>query len=303
MNAARPAGPAGERALAWGLVAPCLLAVAVFAFYPIAHTVYLSLHRLVMGLPGLGRPWAGLDNFALLFTDPLALKSLANTVLFVVVSTGLELVLGMAMALVINASFRGRAWVRAAVLVPWAIPTVVASQMWRFVANDNYGALNLVLYGSEVAAYQAWLAEPGWALALVIAADVWKTSSFAALIILAGLQTIAPEMMDAAELDGAGPWRRLWYMTLPAVRPALAVALIFRTMDAFRVFDLVYVMTRGGPGGATSVLQFFGYQKMFAEGFMGYGASAAVLVFALAMVFSLGYLALFRKVLFPGREG
>jgi multiple sugar transport system permease protein len=219
-------------------------------------------------------------------------------VVFVFGSTALELALGLVIALVINESFKGRGLVRAAVLIPWAIPTVVTSQMWRFLASDNYGLLNLLLYGRQVEAYRAWLADPGWALALVIFADVWKTSSFAALIILAGLQTIPAERYEAAEMDGAGPWRRFWHITLPALKPSLAVALIFRTMDAFRVFDLVFVMTQGGPGNASNVLQFYGYKKMFAEGFMGYGAAVAVLVFVLVLAVSAVYLLLFRKALF-----
>lgn len=288
---------ARERLFGWWLMAPCLLAVCVFAFYPIAHSVWLSLHRVVLGLPGLGQPWVGLGNYQRLLADPQALGALGNTLVFVAVSTAAELVIGLGIALVVNASFRGRGWVRAAVLVPWAIPTVVASQMWRFLASDQYGLINLALHGSDVAAYQAWLAQPGWALVMVICADVWKTSSFAALIILAGLQTIPRELYEAAALDGAGPLRRFWHVTLPALRPSLAIALIFRTMDAFRVFDLVYVMTQGGPGDGTNVLQFLGYKMMFAEGLMGAGAAVSVLVFVVVLVVSLAYLALFRRAL------
>lgn len=289
---------ARERLFAWGLLAPCLLTVCVFAFYPIASSVALSVHRIVLGLPGLGEPFVGLANYQRLAGDPEAMLALANTVVFVFGSTALELALGLAIALVINESFQGRGLVRAAVLIPWAIPTVVTSQMWRFLASDNYGLINLLLYGGEVQAYRAWLADPAWALALVIFADVWKTSSFAALIILAGLQTIPAERYEAAQMDGAGAWRRFWHITLPALKPSLAVALIFRTMDAFRVFDLVFVMTQGGPGNASNVLQFYGYKKMFAEGFMGYGAAVAVLVFVLVLAVSAAYLLLFRRALF-----
>ncbi len=290
--------PLRERWFAWGLLAPCLFTVALFAFYPICYSGFMSLHRLVLSLPRLGDPFVGLANYRWLVQDPEALRALLNTCIFVVVSTGLELCLGLAIALVMHQAFRGRSLVRAAVLIPWAIPTVVTSQMWRFIMSDNYGLLNLALFGHQVAAYRAWLADPFWALAAVIAADVWKTSSFAALIILAGLQTIPAELYEAARIDGAGAWRRFWHVTLPALRPALAVALLFRTMDAFRVFDLVFVMTQGGPGNATNVLQFYGYKKMFAEGFLGYGAAVAVLVFALVLAVSLCYLVFFRKALF-----
>jgi multiple sugar transport system permease protein len=287
-----------ERLFAWGLLAPCLFMVALFAFYPIAQSIILSLHQIILSLPQLGDPFVGLANFVQLAKDPEALRAILNTGLFVLASTLLELALGLVMALVMNQAIKGRSLLRAALLVPWAIPTVVTSQMWRFIMSDNYGLLNLALFGNDVAAYQAWLADPFWALVAIILADVWKTSSFAALILLAGLQTIPDEHYEAARIDGAGAWRRFLHITLPALKPAMAVALLFRTMDAFRVFDLVFVMTQGGPGNATNVLQFYGYQKMFAEGFLGYGASIAVLVFALVMAVSIIYLLLFRRALF-----
>ena len=296
---ARPAPPRGERALALGLMAPALLVAAVFAFYPIVNSCWLSLHRLVLGLPGLGQPFVGLDNYRRLWGDPAAWDSLAVTLAFVAWSTGLEVLIGLGMALVLNRAFRGRGLTRAAVLVPWAIPTVVSSQMWRFIMNDRYGLLNLVWHGQDLGSYQAWLAQPGWALAARVAADVWKTSSFAALLILAGLQTIPDELYEAARLDGAGAWQRFWRITLPLVKPAIFLALVFRTMDAFRVFDLVFVMTQGGPGGSTEVLQFFGYKKIFAEGFMGYGSTISVLVFATVFLVSLIYL----RLLWPRLAG
>ncbi len=287
-----------ERLFAWGLLTPCLFFVALFAFYPIIQSIVLSLYRIILSLPQLGDPFVGLSNYLRLAQDPEALRATLNTCLFVLASTLLELGLGLVIALVMHQAIRGRSLLRAALLIPWAIPTVVTSQMWRFIMSDNYGLLNLVLFGDDMAAYQAWLADPFWALLAVIMADVWKTSSFAALILLAGLQTIPEELYEAASIDGAGTWRRFLHITLPALKPAMAVALLFRTMDAFRVFDLVFVMTQGGPGNATNVLQFYGYQKMFAEGFLGYGASVAVLVFVLVMAVSLLYLALFRKALF-----
>ncbi|MBU1155806.1 MAG: sugar ABC transporter permease [Proteobacteria bacterium] len=260
----------------------------------------LSLHRIVLGLPGLGEPFVGLGNYARLLSDPTARASAGVTLIFVAVSTLCEVALGTLMALALDKSFRGRGLVRAAVLVPWAIPTVVASQMWRFILNDRYGLLNWLIFGDQVGSYRAWLAEPGWALAAVISADVWKTSAFAALIVLAGLQTIPRELNEAAALDGAGPWQRFRHLTLPLVLPALAVALVFRTMDAFRVFDLVYVMTQGGPANATNVLQFYGYKKMFAEGFMGYGSAVSVMVFFMVLAVSLIYLRLVGRRLLRG---
>lgn len=284
-----------------GLLAPCFLFVAVFAFWPIAYSVWLSLHRVVIGLPGLGEPFVGLANYAELLADPIARRSTLNTLVFVAASTALELAFGLVIALIINRQFPGRGSVRAAVLVPWAIPTVVSSQLWRYLFNDRYGLVNYAVHGTDTGAYTAWLADPGWAMAALVTADVWKTSSFAALLILAGLQIIPDELYEAAELDGASAWGKFRHVTLPLIRPALLVALLFRTMDAFRVFDLVFVMTQGGPADATNVLQFYGYKKIFAEGLMGYGSTISVLVFLLTLGVSLAYVRLVGRRFWEAR--
>jgi multiple sugar transport system permease protein len=209
--------------------------------------------------------------------------------------------LGAGMALLLNESFRGRGLVRAAVLVPWAIPTVVSSQMWRYIFNDRYGLFNFLIFGRDTSRYLAPLAEPWLARAAIIFADVWKTSSFAALIILAGLQTIPDELYEAAEVDGASAWQKLRRITLPLVKPALLLALLFRTIDAFKVFDLVFVMTQGGPADATNVLQFYGYKKIFAEGMIGYGSAISVGVFLISLALALLYIRLIgARVLEPG---
>jgi len=279
-----------ERLFAVTLIVPCFLFVSVFAFYPILYSFYLSLHRIILSLPGLEQLFIGLENYEQLLNDPFAMQSLINTIIFVFVSTFFEILFGLAIALVINRYFRGRGIVRAAVLIPWAIPTVVASQMWRFIFNDNYGLLNFSLFGADTALYRAWLADPLFAFAAIVIADVWKTSSFSALIILAGLQIIPDEIYEAAKIDGANAWQRFIKITLPLIKPALLVALLFRTMDAFRVFDVVFVMTQGGPADSTNVLQFYGYKKIFAEGLMGYGSTISVLVFLITFIISLVYI-------------
>ena len=279
-----------ERIFAAGLIFPCFLFVSVFAFYPILYSFFLSLHRIVLSLPALGQKFVGFQNYGALFHDGVALHSLRNTFLFVFTSTFFELLFGLIIALVVNRHFKGRGIARAAVLVPWAIPTVVSSQMWRFIFNDKYGLLNYLIYGSDVSAYKAWLADPFFAFTAVVAADVWKTSSFAGLLILAGLQTIPDELYEAARIDGATAWQRFRKITLPLLKPALLIALLFRTMDAFRVFDLVFVMTQGGPADSTNVLQFYGYKKIFAEGLMGYGSTISVLVFAVVFIIALLYI-------------
>ncbi len=282
--------PAGETRAGWVMVTPALLCTGLFALYPVAESFILSLHRIVLAVPSLGEPFVGLEQYRALAADPAARQAFAVTLAFVLVSTVLEVALGLGLALVIHERFPGRGWVRAAALIPWAIPTVVASQMWRYIFNDQFGLANLLLFGDRVADYVPWLAYPGFAFLALVLADVWKTSAFAGLLILAGLQAIPEDLYDAARLDGAGRWRRFWHVTLPLLRPALLLALLFRTMDAFRVFDLVFVMTQGGPGGATTVLQVYGYQALFAEGRVGYGAAVSVTVFLTIFVLSLCYI-------------
>jgi len=290
-----------ERLFAAALLAPCLAFAAAFAFFPILDSIWLSLHRLILGLPALGRTFVGLENYRTLLADPIARAALRNTLLFVGISTFFEVLLGLGIALAIHRRFRGRGLVRAAVLVPWAIPTVVSSQMWRFIFNDQYGLANYLVYGREVANYRAWLADPVLSFAAVVLADVWKTSSFAGLLILAGLQTIPDDLYEAARLDGANAWQRFVRITLPLLRPALLVALLFRTMDSFRVFDLVFVMTQGGPADATNVLQFYGYKKMFAEGFVGYGSAISVSVFMVTLATAMVYIRVVGTRLFRER--
>lgn len=280
------------------LLIPCFVFVCIFAFYPILYSFFLSLHRIILGLPSIGQPFVGLENYRALLHDGIALRSFINTCAFVFISTFFELLFGLIIALVIHKHFRGRGVVRAAILVPWAIPTVVSSQMWRFICNDNYGLLNYILFGSNTAQYTAWLADTTSAFAAIVAADVWKTSSFAALLILAGLQTIPEDLYETAKIDGANAWQRFTRITIPLIKPALLIALLFRTMDAFRVFDLVFVMTQGGPANSTNVLQFYGYKKIFAEGFMGYGSTISVLVFITVLLLSLGYIRLMRTRMF-----
>ncbi len=292
-----------EKTIAYLFLLPSIAFLVVFILYPVFGSLWLSLHRVLLSLPALGEPYVGLQNFIELLNDPVALASFKTTLFFVLITTFLELFSGLLIALVIHKSFSGRGIVRACVLVPWAIPTVVASQMWRFIFNDRYGLLNLIVYGGNTGGYRAWLAYPSSAFFSVVAADVWKTAPFAALILLAGLQTIPGELYEAARIDGASAWKRFTKITLPLLRPAILVALLFRTIDAFRVFDLVFVMTQGGPANATNVLQFYGYKKMFTEGDMGYGSAISVIVFIIIFLLSMLYIRVVGKGLFIRHEG
>jgi len=265
-----------ERRLAWTLTAPALLVTAGLAVFPLGWTVWESLHRHDLQMPWLGRPFVGAGNYLEILGDGRFWQGLLHTLLFVVASVGLELALGLVLALAMNRAFRGRGLVRAAVLVPWAIPTVVAALLWRFLFDPQSG----------IAGGRVWLAGAATAWVPIVLADVWKTTPFVALL-LAGLQAIDPALHEAAAVDGAGAWRRLWRITIPLLRPALLVALVFRTLDAFRVFDLVYVMTGGGPGTATEPIALYAYDALFANLRFGYGASLSVVIFGISFAIAM----------------
>jgi multiple sugar transport system permease protein len=272
-----------------GLLIPATAVLVLFIAAPIVHSFFLSFHRIIIGLPQLKTPFVGLDNYRELLNDPVAWHSFWVTIIFVGATTFFELLLGILLALLIHHRFPGRGALRACVLIPWAIPTVVSAQMWRFLFNDAYGMINYAIFGADTSLYIPWLAIPPTALISIVVADIWKTSSFAALLILAGLQVIPDELYQAAKVDGASVWRRFLHITWPLIRPALLVALLFRTIDAFRVFDLAFVMTQGGPADATNVLQLYGYKKMFVEGWMGYGSAISVCIFIMVLVLSVAY--------------
>jgi multiple sugar transport system permease protein len=278
-----------DQRLYLAFLSPVILVLLVFIVAPIISSFFTSLHRIIIGLPQLGSHFVGLENYKELFRDSVARHSFWITVIFVALTTFFELLIGLLMALLINHRFPGRGMLRACVLIPWAIPTVVSAQMWRFLFNDAYGMINYAVFGADTARYIPWLALPGTALSAIIVADIWKTSSFAALLILAGLQIIPEELYQAARVDGAGLWRRFRHITWPLIRPALLIALLFRTIDAFRVFDLAFVMTQGGPADATNVLQLYGYKKMFVEGWMGYGSAISVCIFIMVLILSIIY--------------
>ena len=264
----------GDRRFAWALVLPALLTVAAVAVFPLLWTVWESLHRHDLRMPWLGRPFVGLANYGEILADRRFWEALGHTFLFTFATVALELLLGLILALAMNRAFRGRGLMRAAVLVPWAIPTVVAGLLWRF------------LFSSQT----VWFTRAATAWVPVILADVWKTTPFVALLLLAGLQGIDPAVYEAAEVDGAGAGRRLWLITLPLLKPAILVALIFRTLDAFRVFDLVYVLTGGGPGTSTEPISLYTFNTFFSSLRFGYGAALSVVVFLVTFLLAVLYI-------------
>jgi multiple sugar transport system permease protein len=264
-------------------VAPALGLLGVVYGYPIGRAVVLSLFRQDLG-SGLRLEFIGLGNYDRLLGDGRFWQSLANTLLFTICSVGLELGLGLAIALVLNRSFRGRGLVRTIALLPWVLPTAVIALGWAWIFNDQFGLLNdLLLRLGLIRSGVNWLGDPGLAMAATIGADVWKTTPFMAILLLTGLQSIPVELYDAYALDGAGPWRRFWGITLPLLRPQLAVALLFRSAEAFGVFDLIQVMTGGGPAGATETIALYIYATVMRYLDFGYGSALVVVVFGLLL--------------------
>ena len=277
--------------LGWMLVAPALMAILLIAMFPLAWTVWESLHLHDLRMPWLGSPFVGLANYGELLQDRRFWESLLHTAFFTATTVTLELVLGLFLALAMHRAFRGRAFVRAAVLVPWAMPTVVAALLWRFIFDAQAGIANAVLV--EIGVLDApivWFVRAATAWVPVILADVWKTTPFVALLLLAGLQNIDASLYEAAAVDGAGPWWRLRHITIPLLAPVILVALIFRTLDAFRVFDLIYALTGGGPGTATEPVALYTFTTLLQNLRFGYGSAMSVVIFAITFGLALVYI-------------
>jgi multiple sugar transport system permease protein len=274
-----------ERRLAKLMVAPSMILIAVVAAYPIIYAIWLSLHEYSVRQAGLSR-WAGslgLKNYQTALQSSEWWAAFRHTLIFTVSSVTLELLIGLGMALAMHAAFRGQGLLRTTVLVPWAVLTVVTAVMWRTMFVSPYGFVNTILGTQTV-----WLGSEPQALIVIILADVWKTAPFMALLILAGLQVIPGEVYEAAEVDGASAWQRFTRITLPLLTPAILVALIFRTLDALRIFDLPYVLTQGQNG--TSTLSTIAQETFATNRIYGLGSAMAVLTFIIVMIVSFSYI-------------
>ena len=290
----RPPDALGARKArtAWLFLAPAIAILGAVAGWPLIRTVSFAFTDAQLSALGAAR-WIGVQNFTDLLADPDWWHAVAVTLIFAVVSVTLEFILGLIVALVLHARFRGRGALRAAMLIPWAVPTVVSAQMWRWMYNDSYGVINdLLLRLGLIHAPVAWLANDRTAIAAVIVTDVWKATPFVALLLLAGLQNISEELYDAAKIDGAGPLARVRRITLPLLRPAIAVALIFRTLDALRVFDLIYVMTSNSR--ATATISVYARQQLVDFQDVGYGSAASSVIFVIIALAGIGYIAVLK---------
>jgi ABC-type sugar transport system permease subunit len=281
---------AEETRVAWIFVAPAIGAIALIAIFPLGWTLWESLHHHDLRMPWLGKPFIGVENYLDIVRDARFRSAMGHTAFFTVVTVTLEIVLGLFLALAMNRAFRGRGAVRAAILVPWSIPTVVAGLLWRFLFDSQSGPISPALQRAGITDQPlVWFVDAATAWIPVIVADVWKTTPFVALLILAGLQNIPHELYEAAAVDGASRATQFRRVTLPMLRPALLVALIFRTMDAFRVFDLVYVLTGGGPGTATEPIALYTFNALFQNLRSGYASALSVIVFVVTFGIALLY--------------
>jgi trehalose/maltose transport system permease protein len=277
--------------LAWLLLLPALLVVAFVALYPLGKTFYQSFtNEEFLALEP--RKWVGFDNYSRLIHDAVFRDAVWVTIKFTLITVAFEFVLGLAIALVVNSSFKGRGLMRAVMLVPWAIPTVVAAQMWKWMLDQQFGVVNDGALRLHVIGHPA----PAWinehALASVAAVDIWKTTPFVALLLLAGLQVIPQDVYEAARVDGASQIQQFWKITLPLLAPAILVTLIFRTLDALRVFDVFYVFFGNAPD--TQTMAIFDQQTIVGDGHVGFGAAISVAIFLIIALFVVVYVTFMR---------
>lgn len=272
---------ASEQKTGWLMVAPALLLLLLIYGYPILRSFWLSLFTKNLGTQ-LEPVFSGLDNYDRMIGDGRFWQSLWNTTIFTSASVVLELVLGMAIALILHQTFIGRSLVRTVALLPWALPTALIGLAWAWIFNDQFGVWNDILMRlSIIQTGVNWLGDPITAMIAVIAGDVWKTTPFISILLLAGLQSIPRELYEAHIMDGAKPWQSFTKITLPLLMPQILIVFLFRFAGAFGVFDLIQVMTGGGPGGATEVVSLYIYSTVMRYLDFGYGAALVVVTFLL----------------------
>ncbi len=276
-----------KKILPYYFLVPLIAVVMLFILFPAAGTFFTSLFRDVTFLEAKFNFPA---NYTRVFSDSGFLQAARFTLLFVLVSVIIEMAAGILLAVLLNESIPGRGFLRVSVLIPWAIPVAVSGRVWELIYNYSYGLANFFLAGTGLAGGPInWLGSEAGAFFALVTADAWKTVPFVAIIILAGLQSIPGELYEQAKTDGAGIFKRFYYITLPVLKPVIIVALLFRTIDALRVFDVIFVITGGGPGGATNSLSVYAY-KYFLSGDFGTGSAVSVVLFLIALVLSLFYI-------------
>jgi ABC-type sugar transport system permease subunit len=279
--------PQQDALIGFLLILPGLLIILGISLQPILTTLYLSLFETTLGRITPDR-FVWFNNYSNLLSDTVFWVTIGRTLYFTIVSVGLELVLGLAIAQLIHSHPPGWKFLRTSLIIPWAVPTIVNGTMWRWIYNADYGALNgLLVQLGIIDKYIPWLTKPFTAMNLVILADIWHSVPFIALILQAALATLPTEMEEAAAVDGANAFQRFLYLRLPLLRPAILVALVIRTVEAFRVFDIIYVITNGGPAFGTVTISYLTYLETFSFSHIGRGSALSFLIslFTLIMAF------------------
>ena len=295
--APRRSSELSERALGIVMLAPMLLVLVLVIGYPLLDSFWLSLHRANLASPEQGQPFVGLSNYLYAFGQPDFWYSIQRTLYFTVLSVALELGLGILFAVLLNERFRGNLAARLAMIFPWALLTVSNGVLWAWILNPTYGVANALLVQLGVLdAPKPWLSDTFWTMNVIILADAWKTVPNMTLLLLAGLQPISFDLYEAAEVDGATRWQKFTRITLPLLRPVILVAVALRTIGAFKVFDIIYVLTgNGGPANSTKVIAFYDYDQAFHYLFFGYGAAISWLITAFMLVMIVIYIRLLRS--------
>ena len=276
--------------------APLIIVALVFVLVPVVGTVVTSLMRDVTFLP---QKFLAFENYERLLGDAHFWESIRFTILFVIVSVTIELIIGLAFALLLNETLPFRGFLRVVILIPWVIPIAISARVWELIYNYNYGILNYLILNLGISDQPvSWLGSPAGAFIAVVISDVWKTAPFMTIILLAGLSSINRDLYKQAMIDGTNFIQRFIKITLPLLKPALVVALLFRSIDAIRIFDLIYVLTGGGPGGSTSSLSIYAF-NYYVSGDFGYGSAVSVIVFLAAVILSVLYIKFgkFRELL------
>ena len=285
------AGRASDRALPYLLAAPAIAVLFALSIYPLVYAVKVSFQTGT----GANLRWS-LQNFTRLVSDRFFFEALAHTLVYAVAALTCEFLLGLGLAMLLNAQLRGRSLFRAVLLVPMMLPPVVVGVVWRLMLNPNFGAINGTLKGAGLNTLAlAWTARPGLALFSVIMVDVWQWTPFMFLVLLAGLQAIPQEPYEAALIDGSSAWQTFQYVTLPLLKPAILIALLLRTMDLLRVFDQIFILTEGGPGFATETISLYIYRTAFRFSDFGYAAAMSFMLLILTNSISLLYIRLLQQ--------
>jgi multiple sugar transport system permease protein/N,N'-diacetylchitobiose transport system permease protein len=280
---------------AWLIITPAILVVFGIVLFPLLQTFIYSIQDMDLTSANLGQ-FVGLSNYASVLKDPDFWWSLLRTAYFSGVSLTVEVILGVLIALLLNEDLKGKVFLRSIIILPWAVPTIVNGAMWKWIYHSEYGALNALLSQLGIIShYHTWLSSPWLAMNMVIIADVWKMTPFVAIFFLASLQLTNKSVYEAAMVDGAGIFKRFFALTLPYLKPALLVIIVIRTMESFKVFDIIYAITQGGPANGTMVLTYQAYLKAFTNLQYSQGATISYLIAIIIACLTVLYVKLLKK--------